>query len=238
MTAVAHIMGMPIVVDVRDAGSHESDVERVFDWFRWVDATFSTYREDSDVSRLRRGELELSDSQEAVRWVVGRCETLREETGGYFDAHASGRFDPSGLVKGWSVDRAAALLRDAGLEHFGVSAGGDMWLVGSDWRVGIGHPTERQSVAAVLQVDDAAVATSGAYARGAHVVDPHTGRPPADVLSVTIVGPDLATADAYATAAFAMGARGPEWTARLSGYEAMTIMADESVLTTSGFPDV
>jgi FAD:protein FMN transferase len=235
---VAHIMGMPIVIDVRDEGSHEEEVERAFDWFRWVDATFSTYREDSEISRIGRGELELADAGEAVRWVLCRCETLRDETDGYFDANVSGRLDPSGLVKGWSVDRAAALLRDAGLEHFGVSAGGDMCLVGPDWRVGIGHPTQHQSVAAVLQVDDVAVATSGAYARGDHVVDPHTGRPPADVLSVTIVGPDLATADAYATAAFAMGPRGPEWTARLPGYEAMTIMADETVLTTGGFPDV
>jgi FAD:protein FMN transferase len=236
--AVAQIMGMPIVIDVRDEGSHDEEVEHAFDWFRWVDATFSTYREDSEISRLERGELALADAQEAVRWVLDRCDTLKEETDGYFDAQASGRLDPSGLVKGWAVDRAAALLRGAGLEHFGVSAGGDMCLVGPDWRVGIGHPTERQSVAAVLQVEDVAVATSGAYTRGDHVLNPHTGRPPQDVLSVTIVGPNLATADAYATAAFAMGADGPEWTARLPGYESMTIMADESVLTTGGFPDV
>jgi thiamine biosynthesis lipoprotein len=235
--AVAQIMGMPIVIDVRDEGSHDEEVERAFAWFRWVDATFSTYREDSEISRLDRGELALADADEAVRWVIGRCEILREETDGYFDAHASGRLDPSGLVKGWAVDRAAALLRAAGLEHFGVSAGGDMCLIGPDWRVGIGHPTERQKVAAVLQVGDVAVATSGACARGDHVLNPHTGRPAADVLSVTIVGPNLATADAYATAAFAMGARGPQWTAHLPGYEAMTIMADESVLTTGGFPD-
>jgi thiamine biosynthesis lipoprotein ApbE len=56
--------------------------------------------------------------------------------------------------------------------------------------------------------------------------------------SSPIARPELATADAYATAAFAMGARGPEWTAQLSGYEAMTIVADETVLTTGGFPDV
>ena len=73
--------------------------------------------------------------------------------------------------------------------------------------------------------------------RGRHVVDPHMRRPPSGVLSVTITGPDLATADAYATAAFAMGAeRGPHWTARLRGYEAMTILADGRVLSTPGFP--
>jgi FAD:protein FMN transferase len=237
-TAVAQIMGMPIVVDVRDEQSHGDDVESVFDWFRWVDATFSTYRDESEISRIERGRLDVVDAHPEVRAVLDRCDTLREETDGYFDAYASGRLDPSGLVKGWSVDRAAERLRARGLERFAVSAGGDMRIVGKGWRVGIQHPTERHSIAAALDVADTAVATSGAYARGEHVVDPHTGVAPAGVLSVTVLGPDLATADAYATAAFAMGTRGPSWTARLRGYEAMTIMADEAVLTTGGFPDV
>src|SRR5204862_4954075 len=119
-----------------------------------------------------------------------------------------------------------------------VSAGGDMRIVGRNWRVGIQHPQQHHGIAAVLDVGDAAVATSGAYARGDHVVDPHTGRPPADVLSVTIVGPELATADAYATAAFAMGEAGPDWTASLGLCEAMTILADGRVLLTPGFPSV
>ena len=235
---VEQIMGMPIIVDVRDEHVRAEDLDRAFAWVRWVDVTFSTFRPDSEICRIDRGELALSEAHDDVRWILSRCEALREETGGYFDARASGRLDPSGLVKGWSVDRAAELLRDAGLRNFAVSAGGDMCTVGRAWRVGVQHPHRRQSVAAVLQVDDAAVATSGAYARGDHVIDPHTGNPPDDLLSVTVVGPELATADAYATAAFAMGHAGPEWTARLSGYEAMTILADETVLSTGGFPDV
>jgi len=235
---VEQIMGMPIVVDVRDEHVRAEDLDRAFAWLRWVDVTFSMFRPHSEISRIDRGELALSEAHDDVQWVLTRCEALREETGGYFDARASGRLDPSGLVKGWSVDRAAELLRDAGLRNFAVSAGGDMRTVGAAWRIGVQHPQWRQSVAAVLEVDDAAVATSAAYARGDHVVDPHTGNPPAGLLSVTVVGPELATADAYATAAFAMGHHGPEWTARLSGYEAMTILADETVLTTGGFPDV
>jgi thiamine biosynthesis lipoprotein len=106
------------------------------------------------------------------------------------------------------------------------------------WRVGIQHPLERDRVAAVVQARDLAIATSGAYERGEHVIDPHTRRPPTDVLSVTVTGPDLATADAYATAAFAMGSRGGRWTAGLSGYESMVILADGRVLSTPGFPAV
>src|SRR5438132_4477105 len=214
---VEDVMGMPIVVDVRDSDVGEAALEDVFDWFRWVDATFSTYKEDSEVSRLARGELALADAHPEVRAVLERCGQLREETDGYFDARATGTLDPSGLVKGWSVDRAAELLRRAELRNFAVSAGGDMCLSGRavpelSWRVGIQHPLQLMNVAAVVEANELAIATSGAYARGVHIVDPHTRRAPEDVLSVTVVGPELATADAYATAAYAMGPRlGPPW---------------------------
>ena len=87
----------------------------------------------------------------------------------------------------------------------------------------------------MLAVEDLAVATSGRYERGAHIVDPHTRRRPTGLLSVTVVGPDLATADAYATAAFAMGADGPAWLATVDGYDAMCVTAARTVLSTDGF---
>jgi thiamine biosynthesis lipoprotein len=237
------VMGMPIVVDLRDEPADEQALDQLFDWLCLVDATFSTYKGDSEITRLNRGELALADATSDVQEVLARCDELREETSGYFDARFDGgSVDPSGLVKGWSVDRAAAILNDAGLRNYAINAGGDIRLRGGAlpdtvWRVGIQHPSVREGVAAIVEGDDLAVATSGEYARGQHVLDPHTGRPPSGVLSVTITGPDLATADAYATAAFAMGAeRAPAWTARLRGYEAMTILADERVLSTPGFP--
>ena len=244
MTRVEQIMGMPIVVDVRDV-EDEVALEPIFDWFRWVDETFSTYRADSEVSRLNRAELALADASPQVREVLARCDELRTETNRYFDVHAAADdvLDPSGLVKGWSVDRAAAIADDLGWRNYAINAGGDMRLRGGAlpalyWRVGIQHPNERQQVVAVVAGDDLAVATSGAYARGDHVLDPHTHRPPEGVLSVTITGRDLATADAYATAAFAMGTKGPHWTARLRDYEAMTILADGTSLRTPAFPTV
>jgi FAD:protein FMN transferase len=239
---VEQIMGMPIVLDLRD-DVDPSVPERVFDWFRQVDATFSTYRSDSEISRLNRGEVALGDAHDDVREVLARCEELRVATRGYFDVRAASPdvVDPSGLVKGWAVDRAAAILDDAGVQNYAVNAGGDMRLSGRavpepDWRIGIEHPLEHDKIAAVLAVGRGAVATSATYARGDHVLDPHTRRPPSGVLSVTITGPELATADAYATAAFAMGEAGPGWTARLDGYEALTILADRRVLSTPRFP--
>jgi thiamine biosynthesis lipoprotein len=240
---VEFVMGMPVVVDVRDEHASDGDLDELFGWLRRVDETFSTYKTGSQLSRLNRGELTLAAADADVQTVLARCEELREETNGFFDARFDGgALDPSGLVKGWSVDRGAAILDARGFVNYAVNAGGDIRLRGGAvpdlvWRVGIQHPLVREGVAAVVEGDDLAVATSGEYARGQHVLDPHTRDPPRGVLSVTITGPDLATADAYATAAFAMGAdRAPHWTARLRGYEAMTILADGRVLSTPGFP--
>jgi thiamine biosynthesis lipoprotein len=241
--AVEHIMGMPVTVDVRDEDIDESVLEQMFDSLRFADATFSTYKEDSEISRMNRRELAAAAAHPDVREVLDRCEALRIETDGYFDMRAATAeaIDPSGLVKGWAVDRAASILDEAGIQNYAVNVAGDMRLRGRAvpdpcWSVGIQHPLESGSIAAVVEANDLAVATSGAYARGDHVIDPHTRRPPVGVLSVTITGPELATADAYATAAFAMGEAGIHWTARLHGYEAMTILADERVLSTPGFP--
>ena len=239
---VEHVMGMPIRIDVRDPGVPESAVDEAFAWFRHVDSTFSTYKDSSEISRLNRGELARDDASAEVRAILAECERLREETGGYFDASAGGSIDPSGLVKGWSVDRAGEILEAAGATTFSIYAGGDILTRGYPdparvWRVGIQHPFVRNRVAAVVPSNDLAVATSGEYERGAHVLDPHTGAPPEGVLSVTIVGPGLGAADAYATAAFAMGLAGPEWTTTLgNGFEALTILANGSVVSTRGFP--
>jgi thiamine biosynthesis lipoprotein len=237
-------MGMPIVVDVRDdrAGADEA-VDRLFAWFREVDERFSTYKASSEISRLNRGELHVRDCHPDVRDVLARCDELREESGGYFDARYATltEVDPSGLVKGWSVDRGAELLEAGGIANFAINAGGDIRMCGAAlpdpvWRTGIEHPLLRDRVAAVVEANDLALATSGAYVRGRHILDPHTGRPPDGLLSVTIAGPDLATADAYATAAFAMGRDGPHWTAELRPFEAMSILVDGTTLTTGGFP--
>jgi thiamine biosynthesis lipoprotein len=253
---VEHIMGMPIGIDVRDLGVDPDVLDQAFDWLRWVDATFSTYKADSEICRLNRGELPLADAHPDVRRVLARCDRLMRETGGYFDPYRTDlppaarqwdpelsphAVDPSGLVKGWSVDRAARILQRGGLRNFTVNAGGDLRAEGSPgdgpvWRIGIQHPYIKDRVAAVVGISGGAIATSGTYERGEHILDPHSGRPPVGLLSVTIVGPDLGVADAYATAAFAMGRRGPAWTATLKGYEAMTIQDDEAVFFTHGFP--
>jgi thiamine biosynthesis lipoprotein len=232
---VEEVMGMPVAVDVREGELAAGALDRVFAWLRFVDATFSPYRPGSEVCRLDRGELTPEDAHPLVREVLARCERLRVVTGGYFDARARGPLDPCGLVKGWSVDRAGELLAAAGGRRFCIDAGGDVLVRGGPWRVGVRHPHRPDRLAAVLSLTDAAVATSGAYERGEHIVDPLTRRPARGALSVTVLGRRLATVDAYATAAFAMGERGPAWTARLRGCGAMTILPGDRVLTTPRF---
>jgi thiamine biosynthesis lipoprotein len=227
-------MGTAVTVEIRDRVVPRQALERAFDWLRWVDRTFSTYDEASEISRLNAGELGLPEAHPLVRKVLARCDALRATTDGYFDASAPmpGGVDPSGLVKGWAVDVAFAGLRRAGARALCIEAGGDVRVAGGPWRVGIRHPHQRGHVAAVVVLRSGAVATSGAYERGPHVIDPHSGRPPVGTLSVTIIDRTLAQADAHATAAFAMGPGGPPWSARLT---AMTILADEQVLLTPTF---
>ena len=235
-------MGTVVSIDVRDTLPVDGAVGRVVRWLHQVDATFSTYRPDSVICRIDRGELPSEDVPAMVTWVLDRCEQLRHETNGYFDVRArDGILDPSALVKGWAVQRAADMLIEEGLRDFCLNAGGDVVTRGAPhpeqrWRVGIQHPLDRGALAVVVEADDLAVATSGTYERGEHIIDPHTRRPPNGVLSVTVCGPDLGTADAYSTAAFAMGDKGPEWTLGLPGYQALTILADDVVLSTPWFP--
>jgi thiamine biosynthesis lipoprotein len=236
---VEHVMGTVVSLDVR-AGDAIA-VPAAMQWLHEVDARFSTFRADSEIRRLDRGELLPSDASSDVRWVLERCEALRRETVGHFDVRASGTLDPSALVKGWAAQRAADMLSAGGLTDFALSAGGDVVVRGNalpdrGWRVGVQHPHDRLAVAARVHATDLAIATAGAYERGAHVKDPHTGEAPTAAVSVTVTGADLGTADAYSTAAFAMGAAGPAWTLGLDGYEAMTILADGTVLSTPGFP--
>lgn len=243
-THVERVMGTVVTFDVRAAKPPREAIASAVAWLHDVDAEFSTYRQDSAVSQFGRGELSRSATSDRLRWVIDRCERLRLDTDGFFDAYARGSFDPSAVVKGWAVQQAADDLRIAGIERFCITAGGDVVVHGRPdrdrgWRIGIRHPHDAQALAGVIQAEgELAVATSALYERGDHIVDPTSGRAPTGVLSVTVVGPDLAVADAYSTAAFAMGPAGAEWTTGLDGYEALTILANASVLTTPGFPAV
>jgi FAD:protein FMN transferase len=233
-------MGMPVTVQVVDDGAKDEAVDEVFADFTMLDRTFSLYVLDSAVSRINRGELPLEDAGRLVTQAVDLCRLYQHATDGYFSAWIDGRFDPSGLVKGWAIDRACSILDRHGYADYFVDAGGDVQTRGRNaqggpWRVGIRHPVERDKVARVVLASGLAVATSGTYEKGEHILDPHSGRPAGAWLSFTVVGPDILQADVFATACFAMGMRGLDFVARVPGYEAYAIDPEFRANYTAGF---
>jgi thiamine biosynthesis lipoprotein len=242
MRRTEDVMGMPITVDVRDANASEGALDEVYADLVRIDRMFSPFLPGSEISRIRDGRLALEGADPRVRDVLELCRVFEGETEGYFSAWHDGKLDPSGLVKGWAIARAAAVLDARGHRDYFIDAGGDVMTRGHSapgerWRVGIRHPVERDKVARVLLVTDLAVATSGTYEKGGHIYDPHTGAPATGLLSMTVVGPSILAADVYATASFAMGLAGLDFIERHAGYEAYAIDLELRGHWTTGFDD-
>lgn len=228
------------VYNAPDSPQLGAAVEDAIAWLHWVDRTFSTYKADSEVNRFDRGELSAGECCPQLRHVITLCHRFNERTGGYFDAWATGRFDPSGVVKGWAVQEASFMLARHGFPDHLIDGGGDIVLSGSPypggpWQVGVRHPTVADAYCAALEMGPGAVATSGTYERGTHVWDPVRGGPAEALVSVTVVGPDLVEADAFATAALAMGPAAPAWLMELEGYEAQVVSATGRGWSSAGF---
>jgi thiamine biosynthesis lipoprotein len=247
---VDEVMGTMIAIDLADPlpeATLAALADDFFAWMREVDQRFSTYKVDSEVNRLDRGELPLAEASVYLREVLDACAGLWRDTDGYFDVYATGRLDPSGYVKGWAAEVASARLVAAGSTNHLVNAGGDVRVrggpvPGQPWQVPIRHPWRGDGAYLVVAGTDLGVATSGTYERGFHVIDPRTGRPAEALRSVTVVGPDLALADGYATAGVAMGLPGLHWLARLPqdrpGYEVTVVTEDGRGFRSAGLPEV
>jgi FAD:protein FMN transferase len=234
-------MGMPITVGLADARAGPTDVTAVEAWFAAVDARFSPYRPTSEVSRWNAGALARREVSAEFAAILQLCAQTTAETGGHFDPVRDGRFDPSGLVKGWAIARASALLAARGLSNYFVDAGGDVQAVGRNgegqpWRVGIRHPFQRDALVKVVALSDRGVATSGTAARGPHIYNPWQPGPLAtDVVSLTVIAPSIYEADRLATAAFAMGRAGLAFLAGQPDLEAYAITTDGLATFTPGF---
>ena len=236
---VQRLMGTVISIDVRGESVSEKAVGVAFDYLLDIEARFSPFLEDSEISRISRGELSMADASDDVRDVAVDCATFLADTAGAFDAwghHADRRFDPTGMVKGWALDRAADVLIAAGARDLCINGGGDVIVrgepeAGRSWKIGIRHPHLADQIAATIELGNGAVATSAEYERGAHIVDPRSGKRPEGLLSATVVAETLAQADAYATAVFAMGNAGPSWAA-CRDIALFAVTSDERVLTT------
>ncbi len=234
------LMGMPITVDVGSAGSRAL-VDEVFAFFDAVDRRFSPFRDDSEVAAINRGELPQGGYSEPMLDVLALAERTRTETCGFFDIRRpDGTVDPSGVVKGWAIRKAAAIVRAAGVCDFFVDAGGDIQAGGlnaarRDWSVGIRNPFNAEEIIKVIYPRGKGVATSGTYARGRHIYNPHAAGIETDIVSLTVIGEDVLEADRFATAAFAMGRDGIYFIEGKPDLEGYLVDAAGRATQTTGF---
>lgn len=243
------IMGMPITIEIVDSKATGELIARVFDYFSLIDNRFSTYKDDSEVTRINKGLHTPQNYSQLMRAIIALCEQTKKETGGYFNAYHNGYFDPSGVVKGWAIREAAKILKQNSMKDFYIDAGGDIQVsgknaTGKSWVVGIRNPFNRFENVKILQIKTEGVATSGTYIRGNHIYNPkmeftNSGfvrnvKKTNEIVSLTVIGSDVFDADRFATGAFAMGAKGIKFIESLSGYEGYMIDQHGIATMTSG----
>jgi thiamine biosynthesis lipoprotein len=254
-TASASIMGTVMSIAApagADPKLFAEAAEAAFARLRHADEVFSPFKQDSPVSRIKDGRLPLADLGThpygaQIREVLAVCASLKAQSGGAFDAWAVGDppvFDPCGAVKGWAAEKASAVLASHGLPSHTLGAGGDVRVRGGSveepWRVGITDPHAPGRILAVAELTGGAVATSGTAERGAHIWDPRNGRWASHLIQVTVIGPSLAWADGYATAAMALGAQAYGWLntlAERTGYQSLTVDHQTGVWWTPGMAE-
>lgn len=234
------LMGMPITIEVVDSAITQDDLDKVFAYFVSVDETFSTYKATSEISKINRGELLVAQYSEDMQIILALSEQTKKDTRGYFDIQHDGMIDPSGIVKGWAIQNAAKMLKAWGFCHFYIDAGGDIQVSGNKdgklWRIGIRNPFNRTEHVKVLALTNRGIATSGTAIRGQHIYDPYNWDTMLlDVVSITVIGPNIYEADRFATAAFAMGKKGIQFIEKLVGFEGYMIDAHARATFTSGF---
>lgn len=231
---------MPITVEVVDARVTESDIASVFDYFAYVDRLFSTYKKESEISRLNAGEITKKQLSTDVRQILQLADDTKKESNGYFNIEHKGKIDPSGIVKGWAIYNAAGILKEHGFQSFYIDAGGDIQVSGKNekgmsWTVGIRNPFQPDEIVKVVKLENKGIATSGLYVRGQHIYNPKADGPINDIASMTIIGPTVYDADRFATAAFAMGSKGIQFIEKLPGYDGYMIDPKGIATMTSRF---
>ncbi|MBB6408886.1 FAD:protein FMN transferase [Mesorhizobium sangaii] len=234
-------MGMPITIEVCGASNDEL-IETVFDYFDHIDRRFSTYRADSEITAINRGDVPVVAWSGEMTEVFALAQQTKDETDGYFDIRKpDGSLDPSGIVKGWAIRNAAAIVQRAGIRDFFIEAGGDVQSCGKnasgrDWSVGIRNPFNTQEIVKIVYPRGRGVATSGSYVRGQHIYNPHAvGSPIQEIVSLTVIGADVLEADRFATAAFAMGRDGILFIEQTPGLEGYVIDTNGRATPTTGF---
>jgi len=229
-------MGMPITVEIPNESMVQNPIDRVFEYFNYVDQKFSTYKKESEISQINQGLLTENEYSSDMKQILAMCEETKALTNGYFDISRNGILDPSGLVKGWAIDNATKILDQFGFNNYYVEAGGDIQVKGNNekgqfWRIGIRNPFNIKEVIKIVNVTNQGIATSGTYIRGQHVYNPFSQNEKlTEIVCITVIGTNIYEADRFATAAFAMGKEGIEFIDKLHGFAGY--MIDQKAVAT------
>lgn len=241
MKQTNNIMGMPITLEVRDSRDMKL-INEVFDYFDFIDKTFSTYKDDSEISRINAGEINVDQASSEVKEILGLAEKTKIETRGYFDIVRNDEtLDPSGIVKGWAIYNASKILIKNNIKDFYIDAGGDIQtskpLSGGDfWDIGIQNPLKQNEIIKIVSLQNEGMATSGSYNRGQHIYNPLNKKDALEeIVSITVLGPNVYEADRFATAAFAMGKEGINFIENLKGFEGYQINKEGFATITTAF---
>ena len=236
-------MGMPVLLEIVDS-TDQKEFDAVFEYFTAIDERFSTYKTESEISKINRGEISEDKYSDEMKEIFSLAKEVSGKTNGYFDIHTpDGKINPSGLVKGWAIQNAAEMLRRKEFENFYVEIAGDIQTSGKnnrgeEWSIGIRNPlstASRDEIVKVVYPRGKGIATSGSYERGSHIYNPIDATNPSHYVSLTVIGPNVYEADCFATAAFAMGPEGMHFLAAQEDFEAYAIDADAKALFTNGF---
>jgi thiamine biosynthesis lipoprotein len=231
------LMNMPITVEILDRKAKKQNIDAVFDYFKSVEERFSFFKKTSELTQINNGEISKPDYSPQMKEVFVLSEQTKKQTNGYFDISTGGKINPSGLVKGWAIFKAAEILRKEGFRDYYIEAGGDVEARGGKlWRVGIRNPFNSEEIVKVIGLKNRGMATSGIYMRGLHIYNPKSGGKKVDeIVSLSVIGPNIYEADRFATGAFAMGQKSIEFIENLEGFEGYMIDKNGIATQTSGF---
>ena len=237
MRRMYECMGTVASLDI--PGCEEQAVfDDVFDRLKAIENRFSTYIPHSEISQFRSGEIVEAELSDELQRVLAACKSYEAKTDGYFSAYFDGTCNPTGYVKGWAIAEVARLLESKSIDTFLINIGGDILAQSNRpdfWKVGLQHPLDAQKTFGTLSVDSIAVATSGTYERGKHIINPHSQDAALEVVGTTVFGPNIIDADVYATAVCAMGVQtGVDFINRHAGYNALLIRNDGALFVSDG----
>ncbi|VDK13591.1 hypothetical protein OAL24_00396 [Oenococcus sicerae] len=200
-------------------------------WLMDVDQRFSSFRSDSELSLYNAGKLDFEQTSPIFKQIFALTVFAEEQTQGLFSANYRGQYDPTGLVKGWAIEKAQQiqlkpLLSDPNFIAINLNGGGDMQFatrLDSDWNwsIGISDPFDNEKILSKIVMKNAAIATSGTSQRGDHLIDPASGqavlKQKNSIISTSVLCPSLTLADIWATAIAIPAINDHDWLDHIPG---------------------